>query len=87
MKSFTSICLLVSLAHIALAAEPITLKLWPEGVATPLAEKSAATVKQIASYGSSPTRVSDVTDPEMTVYRPEKPNGAAVIVAPRKVTG
>jgi len=65
-----------------LAAEPLTLPLWPEG-ASPLPAKSEATAKQIASYGGvTPTRVSDVAEPTITVYRAEKPNGAAVIVAP-----
>jgi dienelactone hydrolase len=81
MKRFVLICLLAA-ARLVPAAEPVTLKLWPEGVVTPLAPKSAATEKQIASYGTSPNRVSDVTDPEITVYRPEKPNGAAVVIAP-----
>jgi acetyl esterase/lipase len=45
--------------------------------------KSEATVKQIQSYGPlTPTHISDVTDPTITIYRPEKPNGASVVVAP-----
>ena len=77
--------LLVSLALAATlnAAEPLTLKLWPEGVPTAMAPKSEATIKQIQSYGPiTPTHVSDVTDPTITIFRPEKPNGASVIVAP-----
>jgi acetyl esterase/lipase len=65
------------------APEPITLQLWPDGPPSPMAKKSEATEKLIKSYGGvTATRVSDVTDPTITVYRPEKPNGAAVIVAP-----
>ena len=77
--------LLVSLALAATlnAAEPLTLKLWPEGVPTAMAPKSEATIKQIQSYGPiTSTHVSDVTDPTITIFRPEKPNGASVIVAP-----
>jgi acetyl esterase/lipase len=48
-----------------------------------MAPKSEATLKTIASYGGvTPNRVSDVTEPTITVYRPEQPNGAAVVVAP-----
>lgn len=67
----------------AFAAEPITLKLWPDGPPTAMVPKSEATVKLIQSYGGvGPNRISDVGDPTMTVYRPETPNGTSVIVAP-----
>jgi acetyl esterase/lipase len=45
--------------------------------------KSEATAKLIRSYGgATATRLTDITEPTITVYRPEKPNGASVIVAP-----
>jgi acetyl esterase/lipase len=48
-----------------------------------MAPKSEATAKLIQSYGGvTPTRVSEVSDPTITVYRPENPNGASVVVAP-----
>lgn len=47
---------------------------------TPMSE---ATIKLIKSYGpGNSNRVSDVTEPTITIYRAEKPNGASVIVAP-----
>jgi len=65
------------------APEPQTLNLWPEGAPGGLPPKSEATTKLIQSYGGvTATRVSDVAEPTITVYRPEKPNGAAVVVAP-----
>lgn len=65
------------------AAEPETLKLWPEGTPSPMPVKSEATAKLIASYGGvTPTRLSDISDPTITIYRPEKPNGTSVVVAP-----
>ena len=68
---------------LALADEPITLKLWPDGPPTVMAPKSEATAKLIQSYGGAgPNRITDVTDPTITVYKPAKPNGTAVIVAP-----
>jgi acetyl esterase/lipase len=66
-----------------MAAEPITLKLWPDGPPTTMVPKSEATVKLIQSYGGAmPNRITDVSDPTITVFRPEKPNGTSVIVAP-----
>jgi len=73
---------LALLPALAFAAEPVTIKLWPEGVPGRMAPVSEGSRKRIASYGSSPSRVTNVSDPEITVYRPEKPNGASVIVAP-----
>ncbi len=65
------------------AAEPLTLKLWPEGPRSPLPALTEASEKLIKSYGPiTATHVSNVADPEITVYKPEKPNGASVIVAP-----
>ena len=71
------------LASLAPAGEPLTLHLWPDGAPTPMPPVSEATKKLIASYGGvTATRLSNITDPTITVYRPEKPNGASVIVAP-----
>jgi acetyl esterase/lipase len=65
------------------AAEPEVIKLWPDGPPTAMKPKSEATIKTIKSYGPiTATHVSDVTDPTITVYRPEKPNGTCVVVAP-----
>lgn len=78
-------CVLSSstLGTLVQAAEPVTLKLWPDGPPTAMAPKSEATAKLIQSYGgATPSRLTDVADPTITVYRPEKPNGASVIVAP-----
>ena len=78
-----SLFLLWALTGVAIADEPITLKLWPDGPPTAMVSKSDATVKLIESYGGArPNRVTDVSDPTITVFRPEKPNGASVIVAP-----
>lgn len=74
---------MISLVHPSLAAEPETVKLWPEGTPSKMVPKSEATAKLIQSYGGvNPNRLSDITDPTMTIYRPAKPNGTAVIVAP-----
>lgn len=84
MKStLLTACLLGLIATSALSAEPITLKLWAEGPPTAMAPKSDATIKLIQSYGGvGPNRISDVSDPTITIYQPDKPNGTSVIVAP-----
>ena len=81
--SLLSLLMLCVLAEVAVAVEPITLKLWPDGPPTAMVPKSDATVKLIQSYGgAAPHRITDVSDPTITVFRPEKPNGTSVIVAP-----
>ena len=78
-----SLLVLLNVADFAFAADSITLKLWPDGPPTAMVAKSDATVKLIQSYGGvGRDRVSDVSDPTMTVYFPERPNGASMIVAP-----
>lgn len=73
----------LSITLSAAPPEPVTLKLWPGGTSSPMPVKSEATAKLIASYGgATPTRLTDISDPTITVYRPEKPNGASVVVAP-----
>ena len=67
---------------VAISAEPLTLKLWPEGAPGKPAPLSEATQKLLAADRPSSNRVTNVTNPEIAVYRPEKPNGASVIVAP-----
>ncbi len=78
-----SLGMLCLLANFTVAAEPLTLKLWPDGPPTAMVPKSDATVKLIQSYGGAgPNRITDVSDPTITVFRPEKPNGTSVIVVP-----
>ncbi|HYR57571.1 MAG TPA: alpha/beta hydrolase, partial [Chthoniobacteraceae bacterium] len=80
---FAAIMALLALPCAGVAAEPITLQLWPDGPPSAMKPKSEATEKLTQSYGGvTATRVSDVSDPTITIFRPEKANGAAVIVAP-----
>lgn len=74
---------LVALTLFAAGAETLTLPLWPGGAPSRMPAKSEATAKLIASYGgATATRVTDVTEPTLTIHRPLKPNGTSVIVAP-----
>ena len=60
------------------AAEPLTLKLWPEGPPGQMIIKPAAK----DGKAPNPNVITNIMDPTITVYRPEKPNGTAVVVAP-----
>ena len=85
MKSLLAcLCAIHASATLCFAApEPVELKLWPSGTPSAMQPPSEATQKLIQGYGKpSPHRYTDVADPTITVYRPEKPNGTAVIVAP-----
>jgi predicted esterase len=80
--SFARSLVVILLSSSLQAAEPFTLKLFDSPPAKP-APVSEASAKLIASYGKpSPSHVMDVTDPTITVYKPEKPNGTVVVVAP-----
>jgi len=79
---FLNLLCFVFLGSSLSAIEPFSLPLWPEGVPGKGAPLSEATLKLRASYGNSPGRLTDIETPEMVVYRPEKPNGTAVVVAP-----
>lgn len=63
------------------AAEPVTLRLWPDGVPdrTGIATESEHIVPP---RDGAQWRLMNVSDPRITVYRPDQPNGAALIVAP-----
>lgn len=63
------------------AAEPLTLKLWPEGAPGKMQPPAPATAEFIQKRAGKST-VTNISDPTIIVYRPEKPNGTSVIVAP-----
>jgi acetyl esterase/lipase len=64
------------------AVEPITLKLWPKGAPEAEGFKMDAEKTIPPKDEKDVKRVTNVTEPTITVYRPDKPNGSAVIVAP-----
>lgn len=64
-------------------AEPVTVRLWPDGPPTATRPMSEATDKLFRSLGGpQPNRVTDVTDPTITVFPSGRVGGPAVIVAP-----
>ena len=65
----------------ARAADPVVIKLWPKGAPEPEGFVAAGPESTV-DKGDGIQRTSNVTEPTLTLYRPEKPNGCAVIVAP-----
>lgn len=64
------------------AAEPITLKLWPGGAPEPVGFRLDPEKEVPKKSDTDVKRVTNVSEPTITVVRPENPNGTAVIVAP-----
>lgn len=76
------IILLLLLATLPMhAAEPMALKVWPGGAPGKLLPHSKATADFIRTKAGKNT-LTDIHEPTITIYRPEKPNGTSVIVAP-----
>ncbi len=66
----------------AVAADRPIVKLWPQGAPEKEGFKMEAE-KEVPKKGPDDVmRLTNVTDPILTVYQPEKPNGTAVIVCP-----
>ncbi|MEZ5385389.1 MAG: alpha/beta hydrolase fold domain-containing protein [Prosthecobacter sp.] len=57
------------------------IKLWPDGAPGQMQPHSKATEDFIRTKSGKST-ITDIHEPTITVYRPEKPNGTSVIVAP-----
>ncbi len=73
---------LISTAAALHAAEPITLKLWPNGAPDPTGFKIEAEKEIPKKNDADVKRVTNVSEPTITIYKADKPNGTAVIVAP-----
>lgn len=64
------------------AAEPIELKLWPQGAPEKPGFKSEPEKKIVKEPSDGVVRLTNVTEPMVTVFKPEKPNGTSVLVCP-----
>jgi len=70
------------LASLALhAAEPVEIKIWPEGAPGQMAPPSPATLEFLRTKAGK-TTLTNIHEPTLTVFQPAKPNGTSVIVAP-----
>ena len=80
MKFFPLLLLTLVTASLH-AAEPITLKLWPNGAPEPAGFK-ADPEAEVPKRGVAQKRLTNVSDSTIAIYKADKPNGTAVIVAP-----
>jgi acetyl esterase/lipase len=62
------------------AGEPITIKLWPQGAP----EKPGVKIgpEEVLQKNDGIKRVTNVTDPTVTIYKPDNANGTSVVVCP-----
>ena len=81
MKLLASLLTLASAASLH-AVEPLTLKLWPKGAPEPAGFKVEAETEVPKKTDADVKRVTNVSEPTITIYKADKPNGTAVIVAP-----
>jgi acetyl esterase/lipase len=80
MKHFLIFLALMSMFTSSYSQDSTVIHIWPGSVPGSTAPKHAA--KVTANHSGGVTRLSDVTDPVMTMFTPEHPNGAAVVVCP-----
>lgn len=73
---------LVLVSSSLFAAEPIVLKLWPGGAPEKPGVKIEAEKEMPRKSADDVMRLTNVTEPMLTVFKPEKPNGTAVLVCP-----
>jgi acetyl esterase/lipase len=78
--SAARLLLFAALMPAILAAQPVTHPLWPAGAPASAESPSAPEVEWRGTDGVR--RVTRVSEPTMTIYRPETGNGTAVLVCP-----
>ena len=81
MKLLTTLAITLA-AFSSHAAEPLTLKLWPNGAQEPVGFKIEAEKEIPKKNDADVKRVTNVSEPTIAIYKPANPNGTAVIVAP-----
>lgn len=86
MKPCLASLVALSLSAVSFAAEPLVVDVWPEGkIPGATSAPGPDTVQPPKATDEKPVlRLTDITRPTLTVYRPEKAKdtGAAVVIAP-----
>lgn len=67
---------------VAAAADPVVLDLWPAGVPAEPANEIGEEREMQRDPPDGVMRLTGVSRPQITVFQPDSPNGAAVLVAP-----
>ena len=68
--------------EVAAAADPVVLDLWPAGVPAEPANEIGEEREMQRDPPDGVMRLTGVSRPQITVFQPDSPNGAAVLVAP-----
>lgn len=78
------LCLFTAFASPILAAEPLTLDVWPGQAPGERGDVGEEQFQPPSSKGKPVQRLTNVTKPTITIYRPEKApdTGAAVLICP-----
>lgn len=76
----TLLALGLCLHSLTFAADTVEVKLWPGGAPEKPGVKIGA--EEWIQKNDGIKRLTNVTEPTLTVYKPEKPNGSAVLVCP-----
>jgi acetyl esterase/lipase len=71
-------CILPAVAF----AQSVTVALWPKGPPQPPGFQPEPEVEVKRKVDDGRRRITNVSEPTMTLYRPRRPNGAAVLVCP-----
>jgi acetyl esterase/lipase len=74
------ILLALTVACAVHSAEPMTIKLWPQGA--PEKPGFSMGAEEVLQKNDGIKRVTNVTDPTITIYKPDNANGTSVIVCP-----
>lgn len=85
MQLFCLLTMVLIAAELALGAEqPVVLDLWPNGTPGPVSEKQKVGPEKelFRDPPDGVVRLTNVTKPQITLYRPKQSNGAAVLVCP-----
>ena len=82
MKFIFTLFAITATSHALLGADPVELKLWPKGAPEPAGFTPEPEKVIPPKDDKDVERVTNVTDPTINVFKPEKPNGTAVIVCP-----
>ena len=81
ISSLASIVVVLTMG-MAAASEPVTVDLWPQGTPEPPPAEIGPVKEIVRTPPDGVVRLTNVTRPMITVFRPEQPNGSAVIVCP-----
>jgi len=82
LRAFLGVAAMLLAAASTRGAEPVVVELWPGGTPEPPAASIGPEKEIVKEPADGIVRLTNVTRPLITVFRPEQPCGTAVIVCP-----